>query len=157
MIDCFIDIPELFWGFKGEHANEAFGWSVVRSEVCGHEGQSMVIFVLLRHRIAILPVYIHEDRLNYNSSMSMIENLFNILRPSYFYDFFPFPEIVPFVLELILQFAWVIPDGLVIDIFIVDIGGSWAPRCYLRDTDRYSRNSVWHSTEFSWFYLILFC
>lgn len=73
--------------------------------MCSHESKGMIILVLLREWIAILPVYVHEDRFNDNSSMGMIENLLNILGSSDSDNLFSLSEIVPFVLEFVLECA----------------------------------------------------
>ena len=82
----------------------------------------MIVFVLLRHRISVLPMDIHKDRFNHYSSVCMVEDFLDVIRPSNFDNLFSFLEVLPFVLEEILHSTRVVSYCFVVDIFVVDIG-----------------------------------
>lgn len=71
----------------------------------GNQTESMVVLVLLGHRIPVLPVDVHEDGFNDHPSVSVVENLLDVMRSPHFDGFLPLPEIPPLVLEKVLHGA----------------------------------------------------
>jgi len=89
--------------------------------VSGHESECMIVFIFLRQRISIFPMNFHENRLNHNTSMSVIENLLNILSSSNFNQLFSFNKIMPCIIEHILHFSRFISNCFIIHIFVINI------------------------------------
>ena len=92
---------------------------------------------------------IHEDSLNHNSSMSMVEYFFNIISTSNLKNLFSLPEIMPLVLIEILYLSRIIPDGLVVNIFIIYIRCSAAPSKIVTHSDGYCWQSIRCHSKFT--------
>lgn len=89
MLDEFGGSEVVFKGLASEEQEVATCRAVVRLEMQSVKGNGMVVFVFIRQGKSILPMQLHEDRLQYNPSMCMIIRLLNILSSSYFYHLLP--------------------------------------------------------------------
>ncbi len=90
----------------------------------GNQSEGMVVFVLIGQRVAILPMDVHEDRLDHNTSVGMVKGLLNITASSHSYQLFSLLEIDPFVFEEVLHSSTVVSDRFIVHIFVVDVGCS---------------------------------
>lgn len=118
--------------------------------MCCHKTESMIILILLWHRISIFPMNIHKNRLDNHSSMSMIKHLFNLLRSSNSDSLLSLSKIKPFIFKLILHFTRNISNCLVVNILVVNISSRRTPSTQLWYSNWNCRNTVRHQTEFSW-------
>lgn len=85
MLDEFGGDEVVFKGLASEEQKVTTCWAVVGLEMQSIKGNSMVVFVFIRQGKSILPVQLHEDRLQHNSSMRVIIRFLNVLSSSYFY------------------------------------------------------------------------
>ena len=93
----------------------------------GNQREGVVVLVLVRQGIAVFPVKVHEDGLDNDSPVRVVEGLQHIAAASHSNQFFPLDKIYPLVLKQVLHGTAVVPNSLVIDVFIVNIGGSGGP------------------------------
>ena len=82
----------------------------------------MIISVLFRKGKTVFPVKIHENTLDDNSSVSVIERLLDGLSSSDFQNLFSLSEILPFIFEQVLKLSRLVSYRLVVYIFVVDVG-----------------------------------
>ena len=59
--------------------------------------------------------------------MGVIEGFFNVFASSHLDHLLSLPEIPPLVFEFVLEPAGLVADGLVVDVFVVDVGGGASP------------------------------
>jgi len=95
--------------------------------VGGNESECVVIAVLGWKGVAVLPVQFQEDALQDDSSVGVVEGFFDIFASPHFNHLLPLPEVPPLVFEFVLEPARLVADGLIVDIFVVDVRGSASP------------------------------
>ena len=126
------------------------GW-VIREEMISNQGQCMIVFILFGHRVAVFPMQIHKNSLQYHSPVSVIEYFFNISRSPYLNQLPPLPEIYPLILEQVLHLPTIVAYCFVVHILVVNIGRSRTPRAYFRYSDWNSWQTIRHYSKFTWF------
>lgn len=95
----------------------------------------MVLSVFVGKWVAVFPVDVHKDRFQHHSTMGVVICFDDVLASSHLYHLFPLSEIMPLVLELILQPSLERPDCLIVHVLVVDVCCSCSPSCDLRNSD----------------------
>jgi len=113
------------------------------------QSYSMIILVFLRQRVTIFPMNIHKNRLNDNSSMSMIKCFLNISTSSNFNEFLSYLKIFPLILKKVLKFSFEHSNSLIINIFIINIWSCWTPGSKIRNSNWQSWKPIRANAKFS--------